>query len=290
MKSKWMTGLILGFLLSLAFSGPAEAHKMADTGDGNVITLPDIVTSLAFYQELEAVNEVHVYTFEGQKGQRFQAGINIPAIAGLENYGVSLLLLGPGLDPLTPAALGMEENSAAFAPRQPKTAETSEEESSEESHGDHGDHEADPLANLHENHSDTTIHRIEELMVLLNLPTTGVLAPSGPGPDFFEAFSQTHYWGRQSIQFNLPASGSYSLLVFHPEGESGKYVLDTGYEEVFGIGDILQMPIWWVKIRLYFGQGAQLAILGSGIALTLVGGALWLARRKKAMRQTLPEV
>ncbi len=82
----------------------------------------------------------------------------------------------------------------------------------------------------------------------------GIVAESLETGDFYEPFTQTSYWGRQSIDMTFPATETYYLVVWQAEEIPGKYVLDTGREEVFGIGDLLRFPVWWWNTRAYFGQ------------------------------------
>ena len=97
---------------------------------------------------------------------------------------------------------------------------------------------------------------------------------------YSEPFTQTEYWGRQELDIDLPESGEYTLLVWNPDGQPGKYVLDTGREEVFGLSDVLRMPVWWVRARLYFEQGIVLALLGLGFITALAVFAWRLASRQ----------
>ena len=85
-----------------------------------------------------------------------------------------------------------------------------------------------------------------------------LIFPSEVSADFFESFTQTLYWGRQSIEMALPADGEYYLVIWQPDGIAGKYVLDSGRAEVFGFGDLFLFPIWWVLVHIFFGHGAYL--------------------------------
>lgn len=105
-----------------------------------------------------------------------------------------------------------------------------------------------------------------------------LLVEPGASEDYSEPFTQTHYWGRQVLEINLPESGEYTLLVWNPNGAPGKYVLDTGREEAFGLSDALRMPVWWVRARLYFEQGGVLALLGVGL-LALMAAFVWRRTR-----------
>ena len=80
------------------------------------------------------------------------------------------------------------------------------------------------------------------------------------------------------MEINLPEPGKYYLVVWQPNGNSGKYVLDIGTEEVFGIGDIFSFPIWWVKVHLFFEHGRMLGLIAGALAVSL-GLLIFLPRR-----------
>ena len=75
--------------------------------------------------------------------------------------------------------------------------------------------------------------------------------PTGPAPTFYEPFSRTSYWERQEQRVTLPASGQYTVAVWHPEGEVGRYVFVIGEKEVLG-GDLafpLKMRSYWTPVE-----------------------------------------
>ena len=112
-----------------------------------------------------------------------------------------------------------------------------------------------------------------------------IIIPNTPGKDFFEPFTLTSYWGRQRIEFNLPASGTYYLLVWNPSGATGKYVMDTGEAEVFSPGDLLRFPVWWVRVHAFFGQG-MLMLASLLFFLGGIGTLFVLARRRAKLVTT----
>ena len=112
-----------------------------------------------------------------------------------------------------------------------------------------------------------------------------IIIPNTPGKDFFEPFTLTSYWGRQRIEFNLPASGTYYLLVWNPSGATGKYVMDTGEAEVFSPGDLLRFPVWWVRVHAFFGQG-MLMLASLLFFLGGIGTIFVLARRRAKLVTT----
>ncbi len=71
--------------------------------------------------------------------------------------------------------------------------------------------------------------------------------PAGPATSFFEPFSRTSYWERQSQRVTLPADGRYVVAVWHPAGEMGRYGFVIGDKERPG-GDLAFMS----KLRSYW--------------------------------------
>lgn len=187
----------LPLIAMLLFTVPTASAHRPGWGDADGVTeIADIVTSWAYYRGLGGTAQVDVYTFTARAGDHLHAGINIPAVRGLENYGVSVALFGPGLP---------EADHALLPP----------------------DHPEDLGA---------------------------VVFQTVKGEDFFEPFTQTHYWGRQRIEMDLPETGAFYLVVWNPTGATGKYVMDVGRAEVFGPGDLFQFPIWWVRVHAFFGH------------------------------------
>jgi hypothetical protein len=240
------TVFALVVLVTFSIVPKVSAHRPDVGNDTGVTTIPDPLTSYAYYRQFDGSEPIHVYAFHGKAGQFFHAGINIPKITGLKSYQVEMALLGPGLPSL----------------EQGKPPESRSE-------SEHLDHDHD--------HPSVSI----PLPADLNLDGLGgVIVESQAGEDFFEPFTQTNYWGRQSIDLTLPESGKYTLLVWNSAGENGKYVLDTGTKEVFGTADILRFPIWWLNTRLYFEQGPQLIGFASLLAFGLIGMVVYRIRKR----------
>jgi len=82
--------------------------------------------------------------------------------------------------------------------------------------------------------------------------TTGqgliLIPPSNETPEtFFEPFSGTSYWNRQDRRVILPENGRYTVAVWHPQGDIGRYVFVIGDKERPG-GD----PLFPVKMKSYW--------------------------------------
>ncbi len=84
-------------------------------------------------------------------------------------------------------------------------------------------------------------------------PESGALLlppPSGPASTFFEPFSRTSYWQRQSQRVTLPESGRYLVAVWHPEGQPGRYGFVIGDKERPG-GDLAfrrKLRSYWTPV------------------------------------------
>ena len=218
MKLNRLSILIIIVLVTLIPASSASAHHPM-WGDEDTTVIDNLTTSFAFYRNLPA-DKVHVYTFIGKQGQNLHAGINIPAVKGLEDYSVTMALFGTTLP---------EADHDQLPPEHP-----------------------------------------EDLGALI--------FPSEVSANFFESFTQTLYWGRQSIEMTLPADGEYYLIIWQPEGLAGKYVMDSGYAEVFGFGDLFLFPIWWVRVHIFFGHGSYLF---AGAAIILGLAFLTIFKRRK---------
>ena len=79
-----------------------------------------------------------------------------------------------------------------------------------------------------------------------------VIAPSpGPADSFYEPFSRTSYWERQSQRITLPAKGRYVVAVWHPQGELGRYGFVIGDKErpggeLFNLGK--KLKAYWTPV------------------------------------------
>jgi hypothetical protein len=244
--------LLITILMSLFTASTVSAHRPATADAEGITSIPDATTSYAYYESLDSSGDVDIYTVSAEAGQFFHVGLNIPQIEGLETYGVSLALLGPGLPAVSSDAL----------PNLP--------------------HEHSRDAGVHSHDADAT------WLDRLGMDSlSGIVAPSEKSAEFYEPFTQTRYWGRQVLELDLPETGPYYLLVWHPQGIGGKYVMDTGRAEVFGPSDLFRFPVWWVQTHIYFEHTAGLLAAAAGLVLIITGAmtaSRWL-RLPRLLRQ-----
>ena len=90
-------------LLLIPFSS-ASAHRPIWGEQHGPIEIPNLRTSFAVYRDLSA-DQIDVFTFQAEAGQDLHAGIQVPAVNGLEDYEVRAALFGPGLPQANPDAL-----------------------------------------------------------------------------------------------------------------------------------------------------------------------------------------
>lgn len=78
-----------------------------------------------------------------------------------------------------------------------------------------------------------------------------IAPPAGPADSFFEPFSRTSYWERQSQRVTLPANGRYVVAVWHPQGNLGRYGFVIGDKErpggeLIGLGK--KLKAYWTPV------------------------------------------
>lgn len=74
--------------------------------------------------------------------------------------------------------------------------------------------------------------------------------PPGPAETFFEPFSRTSYWERQSQRVTLPQDGRYVVAVWHPNKQVGRYGFVIGDREIPG-GDLAfsrKLRSYWTPV------------------------------------------
>jgi hypothetical protein len=78
-----------------------------------------------------------------------------------------------------------------------------------------------------------------------------VIPPTtGPAETFFEPFSRTSYWERQSQRVTLPEDGRYVVAVWHPTRLLGRYGFVIGDREIPG-GDLAfsrKLRSYWTPV------------------------------------------
>ena len=78
-----------------------------------------------------------------------------------------------------------------------------------------------------------------------------LMAPLGDEPSwFFEPFGRVHFWNWDDYFFEAPQDAAYTVVLWHPEAEIGRYTFVIGQKEVFG-GDLecfFTFATYWTPI------------------------------------------
>ena len=78
-----------------------------------------------------------------------------------------------------------------------------------------------------------------------------LMAPLGDEPSwFFEPFGRVHFWNWDDYFFEAPQDAAYTVALWHPEAEIGRYTFVIGQKEVFG-GDLecfFTFATYWTPI------------------------------------------
>ncbi len=82
-----------------------------------------------------------------------------------------------------------------------------------------------------------------------------------PGDEFYEPFGQITYWERQELRTDIPADGTYFIVVMDEKNQSGKYSLAIGTIEDFSLVDFFTiLPKAWIDTKLFVNDYDSIAI------------------------------
>ena len=105
-----------------------------------------------------------------------------------------------------------------------------------------------------------------------------IFATDGQEPTVFnEEFTGTVDWQFQEVSSTLLRDGKYYMASYLPSGDEGKFWVATGKAEVFGLWDLVRMPVIIVEARNFheiFPWGGILGWAYLGIIVLLLGGVV----------------
>ena len=105
-----------------------------------------------------------------------------------------------------------------------------------------------------------------------------------PSSEFYEPFTQTTYWERQEVRINIPADGTYYILVFDNQDMLGKYSLAVGVIEDFSLVDFFTtLPLAWIQTKIFFEDYLTVGIFFGAIfgIVSVIMITLVLRRKNK---------
>jgi len=106
-----------------------------------------------------------------------------------------------------------------------------------------------------------------------------------PGREFYEPFGQVTYWERQEITSEIPADGTYYIVVADEKNQIGKYSFAIGTIEDFSGRDFFTiLPKAWFDTKLFVNDYSAIVIFFS-ILIAIVGIPTSYMIRKKMKRR-----
>ncbi len=103
-----------------------------------------------------------------------------------------------------------------------------------------------------------------------------LFATDGQEPTVFnEEFTGTVDWMFREESLTLPQAGQYFMVSYLPSGDEGKFWVAPGKAEVFGLWDLIRMPVIVIEARIFhevFPWGGILGWAYLGIFILLLGG------------------
>jgi len=106
-----------------------------------------------------------------------------------------------------------------------------------------------------------------------------------PGREFYEPFGQVTYWERQEITSEIPADGTYYIVVADEKNQIGKYSFAIGTIEDFSGRDFFTiLPKAWFDTKLFVNDYSAIVIFFS-ILIAIVGIPTSYMIRKKIKRR-----
>lgn len=212
---------ILASLLLLFTSASAFAHvPYVQTHDSHNVRVPDpMEKSMAFYATFESRNDVDLYSFRLDDDD-FDSSLTL---TGLGDEVFNLLVTDANgvtgrklhLGTLVPGCAAYEDILPMVAVVGPLQENLPAYDGSVEL-----PFEVDE----------------DEGVYLMNNETQGDL--------WYEKFTFKTYFDQEKSDIVLSEKGKYKVYVWEPSGNTGDYVLEMGYVEVFGFAEIMRSIVW----------------------------------------------
>lgn len=100
--------------------------------------------------------------------------------------------------------------------------------------------------------------------------------------EYHESFTQVTYDQYPPLRVELPADGTYWIIVTSPDEGTGNYVLAVGTEEVFAARDLPRFPVWWWNARrhAHLPVWHGIALVGAIVAVAAGLVLIWVGGRR----------
>ena len=251
--------LILMFAVILLCPQFAEAHKTTGAGENHSFEtahfIKDHKLSRVSYQELEPTRN-NFYGFYGNAGEKFFMEIVIPKDSGTAFFSPEIAFIG------TPTQIvnifGQLNN---------------------------------PTCTLEHSMSSVCRYDVNQIGYKFNDPNLVVGVPNGfrgltfeyngvlPSEAFYEQFSQTTFYQRQAIEFTLPETSWYWLIVYDKDfdlSNDNRYALSIGYIEDWDILSwIIDFPRSWFDTKMFTGDTTSVFAVFLGFVAVIYAIVIW---------------
>lgn len=96
-----------------------------------------------------------------------------------------------------------------------------------------------------------------------------------------QSFDTSLFWRKSEYGATYPQSGPYYIAVWDKGGRGGRYVLEVGGKEQFGLLDLAKFPYTWVKQQMWFGNWPAPVIAGLLLTMALAALLFLLGKRRR---------
>ena len=248
MKYHFLVLSLIGLLLiNIPF---ADAHKTTGADENHsfetAFLIEDHTLSRVSFQELEP-NKQNYYAFEGLANQKFFMEMVIPKDSRTAFFTPEIVFIG------TPSQIV---------------------NISKQLHN--------PVCTMDHSMASDCSFKVKQIGYKFNDPNADFPIPVGyrgllvsydgelPSEEHYEPFSQTTFYQRQGVEFTLPETSWYWIVVYDDDFEVGdnRYALSTGYIEDWGILSLIDFAKSWIDAKIFTNDSTSILIVISAIGIT----------------------
>jgi len=227
-----------------------DGHKTTGAGENHSFEtsflIEDHTLSRVSYQELEP-NEENYYAFEGKVNEKFFMEIVIPKDSGTAFFTPEIVFIG------TPSQIVNISQQLQ-----------------------------NPVCTMDHSMASDCSFNVKQIGYKFNDPNADFPIPSGyrgllisydgeiPSEEHYEPFSQTTFYQRQGVEFTLPETSWYWIVVFDDDFEIGdnRYALATGYIEDWDLlSFLIDFPKSWYDTKVFTNDSTSILIVFGALGI-----------------------
>ena len=256
--------LMIGLFGLLLLNVPSvDGHKTTGAGENHSFEtsflIEDHTLSRVSYQELEP-NEENYYAFEGKVNEKFFMEIVLPKDSGTAFFTPEIVFIG------TPSQIINISQQLQ-----------------------------NPVCTMDHSMASDCSFNVKQIGYKLNDPNADFPIPSGyrgllisydgeiPSEEHYEPFSQTTFYQRQGVEFTLPETSWYWIVVFDDDFEIGdnRYALATGYIEDWDLlSFLIDFPKSWYDTKVFTNDSTSILIVFGALGIIALAVMYRSAKRK----------